>query len=313
MVVIYTSVDQVYSEPVLKDFEANTGIKVLAVYDVEAAKTTGLVNRLIAEKSHPQADVFWNGEFAQTLFLKDQGALQVYASPSAKDTPSPYVDPVGYWAGTGGRARIFLVNTQRLSPDRYPASLQDLLKPDIPGDLIGIANPLFGTTATQAAALYALLSPEQARQFYQALRERGVNMFDGNSVVRDQVVSGRLAVGLTDTDDACGAIEKSASVVMVIPDQGEDGFGTLIIPNTVAMIAGAPHPTEAQILIDYLLSQETEARLVKDGWFQISLRSPELQPSCLGPKAIRPMRVTLVDLYMQLSTSQKDLAEIFIR
>lgn len=47
-VVVYTSVDQVFSEPVLKDFEKQTGIKVYPAYDVEAAKTTGLVNRLIA-------------------------------------------------------------------------------------------------------------------------------------------------------------------------------------------------------------------------------------------------------------------------
>ncbi len=53
-VVVYTSVDQVYSEPVFRDFENTTGIKVLAVYDVEATKTTGLVNRLIAEKNYPK-------------------------------------------------------------------------------------------------------------------------------------------------------------------------------------------------------------------------------------------------------------------
>ena len=39
-VVIYTSVDQVYSEPVLDKFEEETGIKVKAVYDVETAMTT---------------------------------------------------------------------------------------------------------------------------------------------------------------------------------------------------------------------------------------------------------------------------------
>ena len=52
-VVIYTSVDQVYSQPILDRFEKETGITVKAVYDVEASKTTGLVNRLIAEKSRP--------------------------------------------------------------------------------------------------------------------------------------------------------------------------------------------------------------------------------------------------------------------
>jgi hypothetical protein len=43
-VVIYTSLDKVFSEPILKAFEKETGIKVLDVYDSEATKTTGLVN-----------------------------------------------------------------------------------------------------------------------------------------------------------------------------------------------------------------------------------------------------------------------------
>jgi len=48
-VVAYVAVDQHYSEPALKAFEEETGIRVSVVYDVGAAKTTGLVNRLIAE------------------------------------------------------------------------------------------------------------------------------------------------------------------------------------------------------------------------------------------------------------------------
>ncbi len=64
-VVVYTSLDQVFSEPILKAFEEKTGIKVKAVYDSEATKTTRLVNRLIAEKQSPQADVFWNSELGR--------------------------------------------------------------------------------------------------------------------------------------------------------------------------------------------------------------------------------------------------------
>jgi hypothetical protein len=59
-VVVYTSHDQIHSAPILNLFQTKTGIKVKAVYDVEAAKTAGIVNRLIAEKTHPRSDVFWN-------------------------------------------------------------------------------------------------------------------------------------------------------------------------------------------------------------------------------------------------------------
>ena len=61
-VVIYVSEDQVFSEPILKDFEKQTGIRVKAVFDTEEAKSTGVMNRLLAEKNNPQADVYWANE-----------------------------------------------------------------------------------------------------------------------------------------------------------------------------------------------------------------------------------------------------------
>ena len=50
-VTVYTSQDQVYAEPILEQFEREAGVRVRAVYDSEAVKTVGLVNRLIAEKA----------------------------------------------------------------------------------------------------------------------------------------------------------------------------------------------------------------------------------------------------------------------
>ena len=50
-VVAYVSVDRKDAEPILMQFERESGIRVRAIYDAEAAKTTGLVTRLIAESS----------------------------------------------------------------------------------------------------------------------------------------------------------------------------------------------------------------------------------------------------------------------
>jgi iron(III) transport system substrate-binding protein len=119
-VTAYVSVDQVYSEPILKAFEKDTGIEVRAIYDVEASKTTGLATRLIAEKDRPRADVFWNGEFAQTLRLKELGVLGALAPRSAAGIPGAFKDPDGFWYGVGGRARVFLVNRSLLKPADYP-------------------------------------------------------------------------------------------------------------------------------------------------------------------------------------------------
>jgi iron(III) transport system substrate-binding protein len=311
-VVVYTSVDQVYSEPVFHAFENETGIRVMAVYDVEATKTTGLVNRLIAEKARPQADVYWSGEFSQTIVLKNEGALAQYQSPSAVDIPAQFRDPEGYWTGFGGRARIFIVNTDRLSRSQYPHSLYDMLDEQYPGHSVSIAYPMFGTTATHAAALYGYLGKERARTFFSSLNNRSVRIVDGNSVVRDLVADGQLAFGLTDTDDACGAVEGGRNVTIVIPDQGEGEMGTLVIPNTVAAIAGSPHPAEAKVFMDYLLDKKSESAMVASGWIQIPVRDMPASP-CINSTGIKTIPVTYQDTYNALKPAQEDLIEIFIR
>src|SRR5882724_12165707 len=87
-VTIYVSTDRVFSEPILKSYEQKLGVRVNAVYDTEETKSTGLANRLIAEKARPQADVFWSNEPVRTLVLKRNGVLAPYKSPSANGIPA---------------------------------------------------------------------------------------------------------------------------------------------------------------------------------------------------------------------------------
>ncbi len=305
--VVYTAVDQIYSEPIFEDFEEQTGIRVQAVYDLEANKTTGLTNRLIAEKENPVCDVFWNNEFVQTMVLQDEGLLEAYVSPQAEDIPDEFKDSDGYWTAFGGRARVLLVNTELLSPEEYPSSIYDLLSDRYPGDSIAIAYPMFGTTRTQMAAIYAAVGAEEGRYIMQSLHDKGVQVVDGNSVTRDMAAAGQVAMGYTDTDDAKGAIADGNPVEMVFLDQGEDEMGNLITPNTVAMINGAPHSEEAKEFIDYLLDPAMEERLIEDGFFDVSLR----EESAAGGLDVKGMSVNLREIYEQLETASEDIQEIF--
>ena len=68
--------------------QKQSGAKVNAVYDTEETKSTGLANRLLAEKARPQADVFWSNEPVRTLVLKSRDVLASYRSPSAEGIPA---------------------------------------------------------------------------------------------------------------------------------------------------------------------------------------------------------------------------------
>jgi iron(III) transport system substrate-binding protein len=310
-VVVYTSVDQHYSEPVLKKFEQETGIKVLPVYDVEAAKTTGLVNRLIAEKKQPQADVFWNSEFVQTMLLKESGVLAAYRSPSAQGIPGAFCDQESFWTGFGGRARVLIVNTDLVEPADFPRSIFDLTGGRWSGQEVGIAYPLFGTSATHAAALYAVLGPQEGKKYFDALKTKGVQVVDGNSVVRDLVAQGRLKAGLTDTDDAYQAVSEGDHVKIIVPDQ--EDMGVFIIPNTVAMIAGAPNPEEAGMMIDYLLSPAVENDLTASGFIQVPLRAAGINDEAADWSGVKKMDVNFESVYKNLENVKYELSQIFIR
>jgi hypothetical protein len=86
-VVVYTSEDQVFSEPVLKAFEAKTGITVKAVYDMEETKSMEVISRLMAERVNPQADVFWSKDPVRPIVLQRKDVLTAYRSPNRERIP----------------------------------------------------------------------------------------------------------------------------------------------------------------------------------------------------------------------------------
>lgn len=281
-VVVYTAHDKQFSEPILQAFEAETGIRVRPVYDTEAVKTVGLVNRLLAERARPRADVFWNNEILRSIQLKNEGLTAPYESPAGADIPDHLKDPEGHWTGFAARARVILVNRDIL-PNRedWPRSVSDLADPAWAGRA-AFAKPLFGTTNTHAAVMWTLAGPGPAREFWTQTFDNAV-MEAGNAQARDAVVAGEVAWCLTDTDDAHGAVLDGANVAIVYPEDGPSGEGTLYIPNTLVLIRNSPNPENGKALIDYLLSREVEGRLAASRSAQLPTR-----PGIPGPPRLDP-------------------------
>jgi iron(III) transport system substrate-binding protein len=269
-VTIYVSTDRVFSEPVLVEYEKRTGVRVNPVYDTEETRSTGLANRLIAEKDRPQADVFWSNEPVRTLVLKSRGVLATYRSPSAEGIPPALTDPDGYWTGFSARIRVIAYNTKLVRPEKAPRSVFDLADPKWRGQ-VAMADPRFGSTSFHVAALYASAGDEKMDDFFRRLKTNAVRVVDGNSVVRDLVARGDVKIGLTDTDDVNVAIEDGQPIAMVLPDA--DGLGVPVMPNMVSLIANSPRPDEGKQLIDYLLSADVERQLAQSEAVQIPVHA----------------------------------------
>ena len=245
-VIIYAAQDQIYAEPILREFENTTGIKVKAVYDSEAVKTVGLANRLLAERDHPQCDVFWGNEEMRTRQLAAEGVFR----------------ETNGWAAFGYRSRRIVINTNfvavgilpavergfqpggkgvvrnegnenpsvstlssaspggKMPPStagRMPAATSLLeLTNDIWRGKVALAFPQFGTTATHFHALKQLWGEAAWLAWCRALAVNKPFVVDGNSVVVKFLGRGEAWIGLTDSDDIAAG-QREGMPVMALP------------------------------------------------------------------------------------------------
>ncbi|QDU31584.1 putative binding protein component of ABC iron transporter precursor [Anatilimnocola aggregata] len=311
-VVVYSALDREFSEPVLKEFTRQTNIKALAKYDLESTKTVGLTQAIIGEVPRPRCDIFWNNEILNTLRLEERGLLDAYHSPQASHYPEQFRSLSGTWHGFAARARVIIVNIDLVDAVDFPTSIYDLTKPQYRGRT-AIAKPLFGTTATHAACLFAVLGDDKAKAYFNALRENQVQVLGGNKQVAEAVAAGSLAFGLTDTDDAIIEMEKGSRVAIIYPDRNDDQLGTLFIPNTLAIIKGAPHPAEAKRLVDYLLSPAVEEALANGDSAQIPLnRQVKIIPRVETPGTVKAMPVDFAAAAKKWDSTAKYIHEQFL-
>jgi iron(III) transport system substrate-binding protein len=328
VVVIYAAQDQVYAEPILREFEKETGIKVKAVYDSEAVKTVGLANRLLAERSHPQCDVFWGNEEMRTRQLAAQSVF--------RDTNG--------WAAFGYRSRRIVINTNFVAAGILPAvepgfqpggTIANLNKstgssddssdasvnpggkmpPSTAGRMpaanslleltneiwrgkVALAFPQFGTTATHFHALKQLWGEASWLEWCRALAANKPFIVDGNSVVVKFVARGEAWIGLSDSDDIAAGRGEGLPIAE-LPLTNE----SLLIPNTVSVIRNAPHAASAQKLLEYLQSRKVADELVKAG-------ALESATNALNANTLKPDWNALLGV---LDKTTKQLNGIFLR
>jgi iron(III) transport system substrate-binding protein len=241
-VIVYCAQDQVFAEPLLAEFTRQTGIKARAVFDNEAVKTVGLANRLLAEKDHPQCDVFWGNEELRTRQLAARGVFRA----------------ANGFVAFGFRSRRIVINTNKVSLAEAPRTLAELTNAVWRGK-VALAYPMFGTTATHFLALRQRWGDAPWQAWCRALRANQPFLVDGNSVVVKLVGQGEAWIGLTDSDDIAGGIREGLPLAAMPPTPE-----TLLIPNTVAVVRGAPHAAEAEQMFQFLQQPEVAERLVKE-------------------------------------------------
>lgn len=307
-VIVYCSVDEIFAKDIFKSFEKKTGITVRPVFDSEAGKTTGLINRLRAEQDRPRADVLFSSELFNTMQLADAGFFESYDSPAAADLPPAYRDRGRRWNAIGLRGRVLAFDPRRASRQPLPERWEQLAEPQFAARL-AFANPMFGTTRGHVAAMFALWGSERATAFLTQLKERGALVVDGNSAAVRAVIDGRSDYCMTDTDDVLVAQADGAVLDFSLLDMGDGG--TLWIPSTVAIIKGARHQRQAQQLADCLASADVERMLAQSESRNVPVR-PSLRAELHLPDPVAS-RISYEAIAARIDASAEAVRDILIR
>ncbi len=319
-VVVYVSADEAIARPILRRFEEATGIEVLPLFDTEVTKTTGLVTRIRSERDRPRADLFWSSECFRMIELDQEGLLAPLTGAPFDDWMSGraglWRSDSGTWHAFAPRARVFVHRVEDGDDlaRPLPRTWFELVDSRWKGR-IAMADPRFGTTSGHLGAMKAYWqgtgTPRRFDDWVDGLSRNDVAILTtGNSGVVEAVAAGAYDIGMTDTDDVWAARERGFDVALIYPRHAagdRPGGGTLLVPNTVARIAGGPNPDGAHALARWLLSEQVEDLLARSSSHNIRLRSDGTDPydvpdvldvdlveaSAHMPEAIRQLRDNL--------------------
>lgn len=247
VVVVYTPMFDGFMKGVNALFEAQyPEIKVQTV----RGSTTNLEDRIRSEKANPMGDVMFAGDLPTYLQLKKHKLIQPVAVASADKIPATMRDPDKMWHAVYQIPGVIFYNNTLITPSLAPKDWKDLLDPKWKGAVL-IRNP---TQSGVARAFYlALITAWGEDGAFDFFKKLDVQM-DNNYVASNEKLlmaivhgEGKISV-LNEADVWMAKYEKKFPFSVVYPESG-----AFVIPEPIAMIAGAPHPDAAQKYIDFIL------------------------------------------------------------
>lgn len=250
--VLYYSHAADWSDPIIQQFQEQTGIKV----ELVGAGTGELISRIIAESDNPLGDVLWGGVAESYIPIADK--LEPYESTeTASLMPGAHDEVNKLWYAFDIEPMVLVYST-KLAPDGI-TGWDDLLKPEWKGQ-IAIADPL-KSSSSFAGIMGAVAAYGQADgQGFEYLKQLVPNL-DGKIVSSSSgtykgVSDGEYAIGLTYEEAALKYIAAGSEMQVVYPKEG-----TNVIYSPVSIIKGGPNTENAKKFVDFLLSKGVQEQL----------------------------------------------------
>jgi iron(III) transport system substrate-binding protein len=253
-VVVYSSVDEENAKKLLDAFTRATGVQVRFTF----LSSGPAVARLEAEKGNPRADVWFGAPSENHVAAREKGLTQPYQSPQARELAPRFRDPEGYWVSFYMNPLGLGVNTKALQ-DRgapVPASWEDLLRPELRGQVQMPSPQTSGTGYNMVAALVQMWGEDRAFEYLKKLHPNVQTYTQSGTAPSKAAAIGQAAIGIQFTPAFLQLADEGYPLRVVFPREGV-GFEA----PAISIVKGAPHPEAARKLVDWFLTEEGQNTL----------------------------------------------------
>jgi len=278
-VTVYVEAPRSIAGPILKSFTEQSGVEVHPFYRENLGED--FFPRLAAGAAAGQVDVFWAVTPLAAMELARQDLAVPFRPLGARPVPEQYRDTEFHWIGFAVNPRVIIYNNTLVGRGEAPQSIDDLVRAPW-GGKGALSRIRQGTSAFQAAALFALRGVERARGFYEEVARRHNLIAEDDAGVVEQVSSGKALWGLCDLDVAIAANREGGPLHITYPRLTPEAF---VIPEVASLVRKAPHLDQAKGLIAYLLTTETAYQLGRNDRALITVLSGVPKPDCLPARS----------------------------
>lgn len=257
---LYSARKEALIKPLLDKFTQQTGITVNLV----TGKADNLITRLKSEGKYSPADLLLTTDVGRLYRAKEQGLTQeILVSEAIATLPVNFRDDQGHWLGLSLRARPLMVSVDRIEAQSI-SRLEDLITPQWKGRVcIRSSSNIYNQS--MVASLIAQLGESAAEEWVAGFVKSFARPPQGGD--RDQikaVAAGLCDVAIANTYYLAGMLssedettqQQAKKVKVIWPNQADRG--THINISGVALAKNAPNKQAAVMLIDFLLSEESQ-------------------------------------------------------
>ena len=300
-VMLYSSMQEAQLQAIEQAFEAKYPTVDMEYYYAGGGKLVTKMTTEAQDGGQIASDLVWLGDPSDYEAFKANGWLEPYVSPETDHISEAYIDPDGYY--TAGRlVTMGIAWFIGVDEEDAPKTWNDLLDPKWYNQIIMTDPSQASTTKYWMAAM--MQSPKYGPDYFQKLKDNGVELESGTTATHNRVADASYQVGICLDYVSANLIAEGSP--MMFHYTTED---VITMTSPVALIKGCANEENGKLLMDFILSKEGQEVLVANNL--VSVRDDvEMQVDTSAIAAIN-MEVDYNDLGENLQTYLDTFNKIF--